>query len=49
MRVMVFINKFVEFLGEKCVLCSEGFYMKEDVKIIGFRVEIIWKCKNGYC
>lgn len=49
MRVMVFINKFVEFSEDKCVFCGEGFYFKEEVKIIGFRVEIIRKCKNGYC
>lgn len=49
MRVMVSINKLVELSEEKCALCNEGLHMKEDVKTIGSRVEIIRKCKNGHC
>ena len=49
MRVMVSINKLVELSELKCALCDEGRHLKEDVKIIGSRVEIIWKCKNEHC
>ena len=49
MRVMVSINKLVELSEEKCTFCGEGLHLKEDVKTIGSRVEIIRKCKNGHC
>ena len=49
MRVMISINKLVELSEEKCALCGKGLYIKEDVKTVGSRVEIIRKCKNGHC
>ena len=49
MRVMVSIDKLVELSELKCALCDEGLHLKEDVKTIGSRVEIIRKCKNGHC
>jgi len=49
MRVMVSINKLLELSGDKCALGGEGLHLKEDVKTIGSRVEIIRICKNGHC
>lgn len=49
MRIMVSINKLVELSEEKCILCGKELHLKEDVKTIGSRVEIIRKCKNGHC
>ena len=49
MRVMVSIDKLVELSEQKCALCGEGLHVKEDVKTIGSRVEIIRECNNGHC
>jgi len=49
LRVMVSINKLVEISGDKYALCGEGLHLKEDVKTIGSRVEVVSNSENGHC
>lgn len=45
---MVSVEKLIELSSEKCAVCGQGLFFKQDVRTCGCRVEEIWQCKNNH-